>query len=504
MSVRIYRKLRGGDWGLINLIKGGGSLKKGNAKVAIVILTAIILIALIPWLLIIARYLDIDIYELFTPSEEIEELADTEDGQRVDEPPVTEPVTEPEQENHQPPDPDSEQGSFADSPPEDTIINIKDLHPELFRELNDTVSRYKAVAVSMTVYDGEAGEFFTYEYGNADVSGGRLVNTDTKLRIASLAKLTTVICAMILFDEGLLDLDTDISVYLGYEVKNSGYPDTAITTRMLMQHTSSIFDSGAFQSSRENDSSQSIRSLLDQSTSSERSSSFRRSEPGTNFEYSNFGYAVLGAVCENVAGKTLNTLAHDALFAPLGIDAAYLPATLHETGNIAVLYNDRHDVTRSVESQLLTSESEILGHDLHLAQGNLTISTVDYAKILAMLGNGGVYHDVKILSGESVRAINLANVKGAAYDQGLATRYTFGDFVSGEGFYWHTGSAYGLFSQYLYSGEGNRGVVVATTGAATSREPNGMVTVCSELSAVVWRELNQLKNLVEGEEIGEN
>jgi len=288
---------------------------------------------------------------------------------------------------------------------------------------------------------------------------------------------------MVLVDDGLVNLDTDISVYLGYDVKNTNFPGDKITTRMLMQHTSSVFDSGAFQLSRDRNSSESVRFLL------ERGSSFRRNQPGTNFEYTNFGYAILGAICENVSGKSLDTLAREVLFEPLDIDAAYIPRRLEDIENIAVLYNETHTVTRSVQSQLEIEESETLGHDLHLAQGNLTISMIDYARILAMLGNNGVLNDVRVLSPGSVRAIHEADVEGASYQQGLATRLSVGAFITGEGFFWHTGSAYGVYTQYLYSADPdvNRGVVVVTTGANTGRESNGMVGICTELSTISWR-----------------
>ena len=261
-----------------------------------------------------------------------------------------------------------------------------------------------------------------------------------------------------------------------------------------MQHTSSIFDSGAFQLSRDRNSSESVRFLL------ERGSSFRRNQPGTNFEYTNFGFSVIGAICENVSGKSFDTLAREVLFDPLDIDAGYIPSKMNDTENIAVLYNDRHVITRSVKAQLDIEESEILGHDLHLAQGNLTISMLDYTRILAMLGNNGILNGVRILSSESVRAINKADVEGAAYEQGLGTRFSVGSFMPGEGFYWHTGSAYGVYAQYLYTNSqgSSRGVAVVTTGATTDREPNGMVGICTELSAIVWNEI--FLNAVEDDE----
>ena len=452
--------------------------KEGKASVAIIILGVIILLALIPWYLVLSRNFDFD---FFGGGDEDSVPAQTEE-EASEEPEIpieTTPLPEIEPE----PLPEIEQGSEVANAY--TITDIATGDPELFRELNEITKEYNAVAAGMVLFDGNAGEFYTYKYGHADRSGGQMIDDNTRFRVASLAKLITVICAMVLVDEEYIDLDEDITTYLGYEVTNTNYPGSPVTTRMLMQHTSSIFDSGVFQASRDRNSSESVRYLL------ERGSSFRRNEPGSNFEYTNFGYSVLGAVCESVSGKSLDTLARDVLFNPLDIDAAYVPAKMRDTVNIAVIYDERHSVTRSVESQLEIEESNMLGHDLHLAQGNLTISVLDYARILAMLGNGGTLNGVTILSPGAVRDINNTDVEGASYKQGLGTRFSVGGFIQNEGFYWHTGSAYGTFAQYVYSdvNNTNRGAVVVTTGAATGRGSNGMVDVCTDLAVTAWREL---------------
>jgi CubicO group peptidase (beta-lactamase class C family) len=345
------------------------------------------------------------------------------------------------------------------------------------------------------IYDGYSGLYYAYQYGNADITTNRPVDADTKYRIASLSKLVVAICAVMLADEGKLDLDEDIAVYLGYTVRNPDFPNTPITSRMLLQHTSSIYDSAPFYDSIMGRNQASTQNLL------ARSSSYWGRKPGTAFEYSNFGYTVLGAVCELASGIKLDTLARDILFEPLDIDAGFLARNLKDTSNIAALYDNNHDLARSVDTQLGRVQSDILGEDQHLAQGSLVISAFDFAKILAMLGNGGVFRNEQILSPESVVEIHHANVAGPGYMQGLATRFSDdGSFLPGIDFYWHTGSAYGVFAQYIYlAGSGtedgiggadtSRGIVIVTTGASTGRLSNGMVRVCTDLAAVAWQGL---------------
>ncbi|MCL2821269.1 MAG: beta-lactamase family protein [Oscillospiraceae bacterium] len=371
--------------------------------------------------------------------------------------------------------------------PEDIVIDIAEKLPELKDSLDAMAKRYSCIAVSLAYFDGDAGEYYLYQYGYANTRTEQKVNADTTFRIASLSKLMTVICAMTLVDAGLLDLDEDISVYLGYQVKNPNYTNTPITSRMLMQHTSSIHDSDVFQTSLFAAVPKPLRQLV------ESRSSFQNRRPGSQFEYSNFGISVLAAICEHASGEMLDSLARRAVFDKLEIDAAFVPKNLKDTSNIAVIYNHTHRQIRNVESQLEVVDSDgILGHDHNIAQGGLTISMLDFAKILAMLGNDGEIYNDRILSADAVHAINDANVNGPGYKQGLATRLVPG-FTLGEdeGFYYHTGSAWGVFAQYLYTADDtNRGIIVLTTGASTGRLSNGMHRIGTDFSRLVWEELN--------------
>jgi len=292
---------------------------------------------------------------------------------------------------------------------------------------------------------------------------------------------------MTLVDKGLLDLDTDISEYLGYEVRNPRFPDTPITSRMLMQHLSSVTDSSNFHSSLMADEPKALEDLIGQS------SSFKNTRPGTVFEYTNFGYSVLAAVCEKISGQMLDTLAQTEIFRKLDIDAGYVAKNLKDTTNIAVLYNYNHRPSRTVERQLEVVDSDgVLGHDHNLAQGGLIISPLDYSRLLVMLGNDGTLYNKKILSQEAVHEIHNTNEEGRGYLQGLSARFSPDVFSTGHDFYWHTGSAYGVYAQYIQTAdETNKGIIIVTTGSGNyERLSNRMYTMCTDFSEVVWNFYN--------------
>ena len=59
--------------------------------------------------------------------------------------------------------------------------------------------------------------------------------------------------------------------------------------------------------------------------------------PGTDYEYSNTNYALLGLIIEKVDGKPLATAMQDRLFGPLGMQHTVLPASTSNTHPRAVL-----------------------------------------------------------------------------------------------------------------------------------------------------------------------
>jgi len=368
-------------------------------------------------------------------------------------------------------------------PPEEAIFSINESYPEISEMLDAIASEYNCIAVSLVVYDGEERDYYAYQYGYGNIRTQRPINIDTKFRVASLAKFVVALCAMSLVEEGVLDLDADISGYIGYDVRNPLFPDIPITPRMLMQHISSIYDSSTYLSARNRNSTATVKRLL------ESGDCFEEWQPGEQQKYSNFGYSILGLICEIVSGRRFDTLAREILFEPLEIDAAFLPRRLIEKENIAAIYNADHTQRRSVQSLLDSGVADEQGSDQNQVPGNLMISIIDYTKILTLVGNGGILDDVRILSEETIKEIHDANFEAEWYRQGISTRYQDDvdmPFISS---YWHTGSAYGVFAQYIYfmgNGE-NRGVTVVTTGARTGRLENGMVEVCTDLSTLAWQ-----------------
>ena len=325
--------------------------------------------------------------------------------------------------------------------------------------LDDIFERYGAVGAQVAVIrDGRVSEVYSYGYANRNE--GMRVTEDTKYRCASLSKLVADMVFMRLTETGVMEETGDIGDYLGYRVRSPYHPDTPITPRMLMTHTSSVIDSETFLDSRLNGSYMPLKTLLSYE------SSYTHATPGSSYRYSNFGVAVLAAACEKVMNADFGTLTKQYLTGPLGIDAAYTASALEDSSLLGTLYGSGG---YSVSQQMALSFCDEPGQTHHLAQGNFTVSAKDYAKIICVLLCSGKSGEKQIISQKSVDAI-LEN-RARDRDRGIGYGVEIIDTLfAGENWYVHTGSNFGMYSAYAFSPEKRCGAVVLTSGAEGGKD----------------------------------
>jgi D-alanyl-D-alanine carboxypeptidase len=143
--------------------------------------------------------------------------------------------------------------------------------------------------------------------------GGPRVTPDTPFAWGSITKTFVASLALRLASEGRLDLDATLDTWF------PDYPQARrITLRMLLAHTSGIFDyfqhpdyaKRVFDHPSHEWTPAEILSLTGP----------RTGPPGKAFSYSNTNYVLLGLVLEQVTGKPLADQVHDELLAPLGLD----------------------------------------------------------------------------------------------------------------------------------------------------------------------------------------
>lgn len=160
------------------------------------------------------------------------------------------------------------------------------------------------------------------------------VTEETCFRIASVSKLVMAFGVLALCERGALNLDEDLSVYLGYPVRNPHFKDVPVTLRMLLTHTAAIRDEGNY-GTRGMQKGCTLRELL------ENADNWLNVKPGEAFHYSNLGAGAAGVVMERAAEKPLDDIMQDLVFSPLAIRASYDPRRISPRSDLANGYSMR-------------------------------------------------------------------------------------------------------------------------------------------------------------------
>lgn len=149
--------------------------------------------------------------------------------------------------------------------------------------------------------------------GDAGVAG-RAVTIDDPARVASISKLVVAIGVMRLTEQGRLDLDRDVSDYLGWQVRNPDFPDVPITLRAVLSHQSSLRD--------KIDYIVPLDGKLETVLANPKAWDSVH-PPGTYFSYANINSPLIAAVMEGATGERFDRLMARLVLTPLGLDACY-------------------------------------------------------------------------------------------------------------------------------------------------------------------------------------
>jgi CubicO group peptidase (beta-lactamase class C family) len=342
-------------------------------------------------------------------------------------------------------------------------------------------------------------------FGDA-VIGERPLAIATPMRVASISKLVVAIGVMRLIEAGKLDLDSDVSRWLGWRLRNPGFPDRPISLGQLLSHTAGIDDGPGYGLPLGKD----IRTAIAEPAH------WADATPGARFSYANLNYGVVATVMEAATGERFDTLMTRLVLAPLGLDAGYnwsgasdaavaAAATLYRKGRNETAWDsagpwiaqvdDLHGVRPACPvARDATGDAgcDLAGYrpgtngTLFSPQGGLRISAPGLAKIGRMLLGNGTVDGVRLLKPRSVRALmtpvwragtgaigeNYAGImlcygpglqclsgKAGASDQPVPG-------LPGARWWGHLGEAYGLLGGVWIDREQRRVLVYLLTGTA--------------------------------------
>lgn len=190
------------------------------------------------------------------------------------------------------------------------------------KDIADRLAAMDAFAGAIIVAQDDAAPW-TYAAGNFSLLDSRRITPDTPMFLASAGKMFTAVGILQLVEKGKVRLDDPLSSYLpDYPNKEMG----KVTIRQLLSHRGGTGEDGVLQ--REDSANREwVRTIDDYiRLNGNRPPAFL---PGSKFDYSNYGFILLGAVIERVSGQSYQSFIEDHIFKPAGMTHASFPDREH-------------------------------------------------------------------------------------------------------------------------------------------------------------------------------
>jgi len=307
------------------------------------------------------------------------------------------------------------------------------------KDLGSPVTEVDSVIIDSLLSDYDLGDgpgaavmiikegviLFSNGYGLANLENEIPITNETNFRLASITKQFTAMCIMILINHGELDFETTlVEIFPPFPSYGSN-----ITIRYLLNHTSGLVD---YESLIQNDATEQVSDMDVYNMMTGLDSTYFTS--GTDYRYSNTGYALLAMIVEEKSGLTFSEFLKENIFSPLEMNNS----VAHQEGisnitNRAYGYSQEDD-GYNLDDQSLTS---------------------------AVLGDGGIYTSLN----DMFRWDQSLYVDTLIPYEILNEAFTSGELSSGEktgyGFGWrmdtylyrnrahHTGSTRGFRNVFM-------------------------------------------------------
>lgn len=282
----------------------------------------------------------------------------------------------------------------AASGPEDAAVDASpaDARPSaciaIDNELQAALDGARKTANATLAVQDEACGLRAFVSGDASTA-----TIDSLWRIGSVTKTFVSAVILGLVKEGKVALADPLSKYVDAVPKTDG-----VTVRMLMNHTSGIFnytEDAAFFADRTR--KWTPRELVDLATKND-----PYFAPGTDFHYSNTNYVLLGMIAEKVSGKKIGALVRERALTPAALPATFFDGEEPVVGTMTRGFTGTKDVTFI---------NDVSGP---WAAGAMVAPAIDLARWAATL-----YGGTSILDAEQRKTLLADPVSGGSYGLGV-------------------------------------------------------------------------------------
>jgi CubicO group peptidase (beta-lactamase class C family) len=343
----------------------------------------------------------------------------------------------------------------------DALVQTQKQLTDSLNNISDTAD-FNGFGVAIV---NENGPLYQAGFGYANIATKEKYTENTIQNIASISKVFLGIAMLNAQELGKLHLDDSVNKYLPFRVFNPWHPETPITIRHLVTHTSGIADTDDYllrayilydTVNLANHLSLNIgkckfsapstavpmdaflKNILEKDAVWYKKDGFLKNKPGEIFEYSNIGATLVALVIEKATGKKYDAFSKEYILNPLQMNSSGWGLHAVDTAKHTKLY-----INKTTAYPFYTCVT--------YPDGSMIISATDMSKFMSELIKGYLGNGT-LLSKESyatyftgqLKAENFKDRSTGEYSDEYNMGITMG--ISSTGNFGHTGGDPGLFS----------------------------------------------------------
>ncbi len=286
-----------------------------------------------------------------------------------------------------------------------------------------------------------------------------LNSLDMAFHVGSITKQFTAASVMKLVESGKLSLSASINTYLPVNYRSQKWE--SVEVKHLLSHTSGIPDYGL-----ERDYYAVIDGWPDEATMDgmvlEATEAELEFSPGTDFNYSNIGYTLLGLIISEVTGQAYEDFVETQILAPMGMENS----KLHRLDHVAAPNEPQGNRWNETENR--HSKDLVVTLPVTPADGGLITTLSDFLEWMEVYRSSGS----EVVSRETIGLMTQPAIPNGSYDwpeesiRGDAT-YGFGVTLSGD-LIMHAGFIVGYRSYFIYSQNDDLLILLFTNNTTNS------------------------------------
>ncbi len=322
----------------------------------------------------------------------------------------------------------------------------------------DTAARdyiQKANTVGLSIGVLKDGVIHTYNYGETTLGNGKLPTANNLFEIGSITKTFTATLLAYYVNEGKVKLTDPITKYLPDSVAaNSTLENVTLLT--LSNHTSGLPrlpDNFEFHSS---DPLNPYKDYNIEYLYSYLKGCKLNSKPGETYAYSNLAAGLLGAILEQVSGKSFAQMVDEIICTPLGMKSTVQHLSPELKQRFVTVYNEDGKATPAWDFDVLApcgSLKSTVNDLLIYAKANMALTNTDLSKAIELT------HQV-------TKAIELTHQ--VTFDKNIKLGLGWHIIkVEGVEYYFHNGGTGGSSSFLAFNPEKRLAVVILSNSEAS-------------------------------------